>query len=88
MKRAGAIGNGGMRPALLRHVLLSLASLLLLAGCETVPVLTSTVFPNMSEAPDRAQIYYVTDRAADGAGGRIWLCPEFFDGLWQCRCRV
>ena len=68
MKRAGAIGNGGMRPALLRHVLVSLASLFLLVGCETVPVLTSTVFPNMSEAPDRAQIYYVTDRAADEAG--------------------
>lgn len=67
MKRALAIGMDGVQPLL--RLCLWLASCLLLVGCETVPVLTSTVFSNMSEAPDRARIYYVTDRAVDASRG-------------------
>ncbi len=65
MKRAQAIETNGGWAAVLRPLLVWLAALFLLVGCETVPVLTSTIFPNMSEAPDRARIFYVTDRAAD-----------------------
>lgn len=69
VKRAHAIGMDGLHPRLMRSLMLWVASFALLAGCETVPVLTSTVFPNMSEAPDSARVYYVTDREADDAGG-------------------
>ncbi len=39
--------------------------LFLLSACDTLPVLTETVFPGMAEAPPTGQVYFVTDRAPD-----------------------
>ena len=68
MTGAQAVSVDTVYHRVMRYAALGLMTVLL-ASCETVPVLTSTAFPHMSDAPDTARIYYVTDRAAEAPDG-------------------